>query len=305
MAVSSSRAIDALQFKPLLSHAQPHCRFHFLSRRGCPPSIRSSSCNRRRFTNDLMMVWNPFDNGRDTESFRDDPTFRHDPNKEGESSAASPVDPAEMRRIEREVEAAALARIDHNQVRRVILSDENKLYPQSLGQADERPDPPSKWSIALAAGSAAAGVLFVVTQSMIPSGFSFILVATYAIMEDDESGVFSPLARILGRATITSASNTKKQIGPKVKAAIRAAATGEEEFTSLQKRVSILERENEELKLWKLRRQAVDNNIHRYGLEELKSLAKQNKIPFSGRAKAQLLMRLLHEEIVLLEDLTR
>mmetsp|Transcript_35462 Transcript_35462/g.71892 ORF Transcript_35462/g.71892 Transcript_35462/m.71892 type:complete len:228 (-) Transcript_35462:256-939(-) len=219
------------------------------------------------------------------------------------------------RRIEAEVEASAMARLDRQRVKKALeVADVNSppgnghmasrsssstgtsSNPNNNNGMIQGTDPPSKWNIALAAGSSAAGIALLALHTPLPlTVCCFVVVAAYAAIDPlDDDSVFAPLARILGRATIETAATTT----PKVKAAILAATTGEEEVTALKQRITELEEENGELRRWVTRREKVDENLSAFTLDELRDYARRNRIVFTGRTKAQLFMTLWERGII-------
>jgi apolipoprotein N-acyltransferase len=127
-------------------------------------------------------------------------------------------------------------------------------------------------------------------------------VATFWIAYQDpleEEGVAGALARVLGRWTIQSVETTT----PKIRAVARAAITSQEEITQLQSRVQVLEQQHAELVLWKERRLAVDRNLDKKTVEELKEMARQNNLAVGGK-KHELMMRLLEAQVLQLSKNT-
>lgn len=185
--------------------------------------------------------------------------------------------------MERQVIASVNAKLDAQRVQNVLLSVEDESNLKR-----ELDEPPSPLSVATAAGI----VAFAVTYSLLPnpslllSSLGFIAVFAVAMIryEDaDDTNLAGPVARIVGRATIS----TIKKSQPKVKAVARAVASKEDEFERLVK-------ENAELKEWKRRRMAVDDAFGDYTMQELKDLARENKVQgFSTMNKITLMMKLI------------
>ena len=211
-----------------------------------------------------------------------------------------------MRRLEAEVEASAMARLDKERVKRALqnkrddmrnnYNDYGALSSSSMMEYDVD-QPPSRMKIAFAAGTSAATVALLALHTPLPvSACAFVVVAAYAAVDplDDGGGIFAPLARILGRATI----ETSNQALPRVKGAILAATTGEEEISRLKQRVQELERENAKLKQYMGIRETVDDNMSAFTLDELRDYARRNGVVFSGRTKAQLFATLLERGII-------
>jgi len=112
----------------------------------------------------------------------------------------------------------------------------------------------------------------------------------------EEDSVAGALARVVGRFTLQSVQASQ----PKVRAIARAAVRGDEELAYLSRRVAELEAENADLALWKQQRQAVDDALSDFNVDELKEKARSNRIAIGG-TKSQLLMRLVEAGIVKLK----
>ena len=211
-----------------------------------------------------------------------------------------------MRRLEAEVEASAMARLDKERVKRALQNKRDDMrnnyndYSASSSSSMMEYDvdqPPSRMKIAFAAGTSAATVALLALHTPLPVGAcAFVVVAAYAAVDplDDGGGIFAPLARILGRATIETTNDAL----PRMKSAILAATTGEEEISRLKQRVQELERENAKLKQYMGIRETVDDNMSAFTLDELRDYARRNGVVFSGRSKAQLFAALLERGII-------
>lgn len=184
--------------------------------------------------------------------------------------------------VEREVFESTRSRLDIRRVNEAFFEEEEELQ---RGLYDS-------WKVALAAGlmtSFASGMLF---HSIYVSAFACIAVFVVAIGDPiDETSAAGALARVVGRFTLKTVSQ------PKVKAVVRAAAIGDDEVFKLRERLRDLEAENDELFLWKQRRTAVDESLNEFNVDELKEIARENKIRIGG-TKSQLLMRLVEAEII-------
>jgi len=227
------------------------------------------------------------------------------------ASSQQQLSAAEMRRLEAEVEASAMARLDKERVKRALqsrrddLRSGNSYNPYGGGRTSSSlmeydatdQQPPSRMKIAFAAGTSAATVALLALHTPLPIGAcAFAVVAAYAAVDplDDGGGVVAPLARILGRATI----ETTNEALPRVKGAILAATTGEEEIGRLKRRVQQLEKENAQLRSALGIRETVDDNMNAFTLDELRDYARRNGVVFSGRTKAQLFATLLERGII-------
>ena len=185
--------------------------------------------------------------------------------------------------MERQVIASVNAKLDAQRVQDALLSVEDESnYKRELD------DPPSPLSVATAAGTVAFAAMYSLlpNPSLLLSSLGFIAVFAVAMIryEDaDDTNLAGPMARIVGRATIS----TIKKSQPKVKAVARAVASKEDEFERLVK-------ENAELKEWKRRRMAVDDVFGNYTMQQLKDLARENKVQgFSTMNKSTLMMKLI------------
>lgn len=185
--------------------------------------------------------------------------------------------------LERDVLESTRARLDVRRVNEVFLEEE---YPESV-RLDQ-------WKVALAAGT----VAFLGANAMVNSFTvsSVICVAVFIVANGDpmeEDSVAGALARVVGRFTLQSVEASR----PKVRAIARAAVRGEDEVAYLRAQIADLEEENNDLWVWKQQREAVDANLSDFNAEELKQLARDNRITIGG-TKSQLLMRLVEAGIV-------
>lgn len=198
------------------------------------------------------------------------------------NSDRSPPSQEEISALEREVFESTRSRLDIRRVNEAFFEEEDELQ---RGLYDS-------WKVALAAGlltSLAAGMVF---HSVFVSAFACVAVFVVAIGDPiDETSAAGALARVVGRFTLKTVAQ------PKVKAIARAAVRGNDEVFELRELLRDLEAENEELYLWKRRRIAVDEALNDFNVDELKEIARENKIRIGG-TKSQLLMRLVEAEIV-------
>ena len=163
---------------------------------------------------------------------------------------------------------------------------------------------PSKWTIAFSAGTFFAISSFVLIQSFFVSGVAFVLavytasrdpITEVGIVEGDD--ISGPMTRIVGRATYQSIESAK----PTLQAVTRVVVDGDVVVETLEAQVRELKEENEQLKLWVQRRNAVDNQMGGYTVGELKKIAKNNGLAVGG-TKAQLMMRLVEAGSLELDD---
>jgi hypothetical protein len=202
----------------------------------------------------------------------------------------SAVNSDDIQTMEKEVLAAAQAKLDARRIVEALTTDDDgSAEALSTAHFDQ-------WKIALAAASVSsvAGYLAIksITLSMAIFLVTFFLANTDPL-EQDGDNLGGALARLLGRATIRSVQYTQ----PKVKALARAVVTGEEEIVSLRTKLAKAEQEVSDLTLWKEQRLLVDEVLPRFNLDELKDLARENQLVVGG-SKTQLLMRLVEAKVV-------
>jgi hypothetical protein len=186
--------------------------------------------------------------------------------------------------LEKEVYASTQAKLDIQKLKNSLADQENNVPKRTAIMAE-------KWKISLAA-AASVGVLFQLsTSSNIWITLAVFLMVFLIANQDptEEEGAAGALARLLGRITIQSVETTK----PKLKAVARICVGDDD----LQQRITVLEKENLELKQWKQQRLEADALLSQYGLDELKRMARENRLQVSG-TKVELLLRLLEHNIL-------
>lgn len=175
------------------------------------------------------------------------------------------------------------ARLDLKRINDAFLEEDDMIGPSDA------------WKVALSASIVAsvASNTFLFHSLVLSSivGMVVFFVANGDPLEEDS--VAGSLARVVGRVTLKSVQSTQ----PKVRAVARAVVRGDSDIAQLEQRIEELEAENDELMLWKFRRQAVDEKLAEFNVDELKAKARSNKIPIGG-TKSQLLMRLVEAGIV-------
>lgn len=204
-----------------------------------------------------------------------------------------------LNELEKEVSASVRAKLDQIHVEEalssddLIISQEKRLGPQRTAIMA------SPWQISLAAASAVSTFVLVTTNaSLTITGIVFVVVFFIANGDPlDEDNATGAVARQVGRMTIQSVESSK----PRLKAIARAVITDQEEIVLLKKQIRELRKDNAKLQLWKERRMAVDDNLSRYSLDELKDVARTNRLAVGG-TKSQLMMRILENDVDL--DLT-
>lgn len=177
------------------------------------------------------------------------------------------------------------------------------------------PSPPSNWNIALASGACTSLLSLSFLHDIPILSLGVFAAVTYIASRDptnDElllpnlrntldgggsasanataitSDISGPIARIVGRATITSIEKSK----PKVKAVARAVISSQSDLEALQSKIDKLEEENLLLKEWIERRQKIDDMGKMYTLGKLKDIARRDGLLLGG-TKIQLMMRLI------------
>lgn len=197
--------------------------------------------------------------------------------------------------LENEVMASTRAKMDLQRVTKAFTgTDANSSTMEPAKEALLA----SAWRVALAAAFFMSFLTLFWSTNLYFAVVAFV--GTFWIAYQDpleEEGVAGALARVLGRWTIQSVETST----PKIRAVARAAIESPEEITQLQSQVQVLEQQNAELILWKERRLAVDDNLGKYTLEELKEMARQNNLAVGGK-KHELMMRLLEAEILKLRS---
>lgn len=195
----------------------------------------------------------------------------------------------ELSRMEQEVKGSVQAQMDLKRVAEALDSDQldtqNSNNPANLA---------SRWQIALASAIFCSVVSFSLLNNSIITGIVFI--GTFILAARDpleEEGAAGAGARLLGRFAINSVEVSK----PKIKAVARAAMTNEEDISRLKQQVSELQEENATLRLWKERRIKIDERMSDYTLDELKAIARENRLAVGG-TKAILMMRLLEANAI-------
>ncbi|KAG7363014.1 hypothetical protein IV203_026374 [Nitzschia inconspicua] len=209
---------------------------------------------------------------------------------------------AEIDDLEKEVYASARVKMDKSQLERALLETFDNDETVSTTTTTTIVDPQrtallaSPWQVSLAAASAVSTFVLVTTNaSLTIAGIVFMVVFVVANGDPlDEENPTGAVARQVGRMTIQSVESSK----PKLKAIARAAITDQEEIILLKQQVKRLEKDNAELTLWKKRRVAVDENLSRYTQEELKDVARSNRLAVGG-TKSQLMMRILEAGVEL------
>mmetsp|Transcript_493 Transcript_493/g.813 ORF Transcript_493/g.813 Transcript_493/m.813 type:complete len:270 (+) Transcript_493:55-864(+) len=209
------------------------------------------------------------------------------------STSSNSRDDDDIFALEQDVIESTRARMDMKRVQEAFLEEDT--YDYNYGNVQERGGAVESWKVALSAGIVSSVFAnFLLLHSFILS--SLVCAGVFFVANGDpleEDSVAGALARVVGRFTLQSVQVSQ----PKVRAIARAAVRGDDEVTQLLRRVDELEDENEELFLWKERRQAVDEALSEFNVDELKEKARKNRITIGG-TKSQLLMRLVEADII-------
>lgn len=204
--------------------------------------------------------------------------------------AASPSkEDNELSMLERQVKGSVQAQMDLKRV-----SEALDLTPSNIESSDSTANIAPRWQIALASAIFCSVSTEILLQSTIFSIAIFVATFFLAIRDPmEEEGAAGAGARLVGRFAINSVEVSK----PKIKAVARAAMTNEEDIARLQQQISELKEENTQLRIWKERRMVIDERISDYTLDELKEIARKNRLPVGG-TKAILMMRLAEAEAI-------
>lgn len=226
--------------------------------------------------------------------------------------------------MEKEVLASAQAKLDMKRVKnalfqkgqlddeddtnRTILEESSLVVSSSSSSSSDSTTKggpaPSKWGIAFSAGIFFATSSFLLLHSFTFSGLAFGIavyiasrdpVTEVGLVEGDD--ISGPMTRIVGRATYQSLESAK----PTLQAVTRAVVDGDAVVDKLEQQVLELQRENEELKLWRQRRTGVDDQMGGYTVGDLKAIAKKDGLTMGG-TKAQLMMRLVEAGSLQLDE---
>lgn len=198
--------------------------------------------------------------------------------------------------LEKEVYASARLKMDQRRMENALLEKDDERIGTGSSDPQRTAMMASPWQISLAAASAVSTFVLVTTNASLSiAGIVFVVVFAVANGDPlDEDNATGAVARQVGRVTIQSVESSK----PKLKAIARAAITDQEEIVLLKRQIQRLEGDNANLKLWKERRMAVDDNLSRYTLDELKDVARSNQLAVGG-TKSQLMMRILENGVKL------
>ena len=203
----------------------------------------------------------------------------------------------EIAELERQVLASAREKMDYNQITRALIGDDDKIVADDA--ASSHATTPT-WQIALTASTVTAGISFLLFSNLYVALFvwvSIFLAANTDPVQDDSGSLVGPLARVVGRATLQSYQTSK----PTLQALARAVVTGQDQVRTLELEKESLRAQKDELELWKRRRLWVEDNLQKYGVQELKQRARENQLPVGG-TKMQLLQRLVDAQVMDIDE---
>jgi hypothetical protein len=194
----------------------------------------------------------------------------------------------EMAQLEQQVLASAREKMDYNQITRALFTDDDDASIANI----QRPT----WQIALTAAtvfSVASLWLFGnVFVTMFVFGSIFVVANADPLHADDDN-LWGALARLLGRATLQSYTDSK----PRMKALARAVVTGQDQVRKLQQDLEAVLTEIEELRTWKQRRLWVEDHMADFTVDDLKDRARNHGLAVGG-TKIQLLQRLVDANVI-------
>jgi hypothetical protein len=198
-----------------------------------------------------------------------------------EATATTDDEPS-MDLMEKQVLASAQSQLDEKRFVSALL---DKSTTDNL--------PAERWQIALAAGTVGFLFVFLTTGNI---NLALIVLAGFYWSAnrdplDEQEDISGPLARIVGRATLSS--------GGTVRTVARAVVKDQEgQVKLLEKDINNLKQENEKLKLWQERRIKVDGaDAKLFTVPKLKEQARANGLKVGG-TKTELLFRLVEAGVI-------
>jgi hypothetical protein len=199
----------------------------------------------------------------------------------------------EIDSIEKHVYATAQSKLDLNRLVNALDRENEPKVVSDLSDPKDVDALTSPSTIAVTAGLVTSIVSFYLFHNAILSIGLFVVAWLAAIDPLKNDSLVGVVARIMGRSVLESVT----VVQPKLKAVARAAVTEEDEIALLTKKLREAEQEIRELRLWKQTREKLDSISSRISLEDLKDLARRNKLTTSG-SKNDLLMRLIDAEVI-------
>lgn len=222
-------------------------------------------------------------------------------NKNNENSRNSNSD-LDILALEKEVRASTQEQLDIQRIQKILTpkSKGTKITSAMENMESYNKYPPSQRNIAIASATTVSLSSLLMLQlpspyniyiSLITFVSTFVIANRDPIKDEDLDDVTGPITRTVGRVALQSLEKSK----PKIQAVARAVVNGdssEDEIQYLMKRIEDLENENNQLKQWIQRRNSIDERSKYYTIEQLKDIARENKVSVSG-TKTNLMMRLI------------
>lgn len=205
--------------------------------------------------------------------------------------------------MEKEVVATAKVEMDKKQVVNALDSSSSNNRNNSKDDPKTKALMASAWQISTAASLSAFVGTFFIFHSMFLSSIALVGVFVAAVQDPlDDEGLFGPISRIVGRATIQTVESSKPRLQRIAKAVILdeddinfyKSDIGKQQIQDpkLTRYIQQLEEENASLSLWKERRLMVEQYLPYYSIETLHAKARQHNIDINC-TKSQLLMKLV------------
>ena len=111
----------------------------------------------------------------------------------------------------------------------------------------------------------------------------------------EEDNVIGALTRVLGRSVLSITSSIK----PRMKSILRASLKGDDELLELRNQVQMLQEENKSLQALLFKKEAIENELPKYTLDQLKELCRNHNVSgFSGLTKEKLFSKLVDGGII-------
>lgn len=199
----------------------------------------------------------------------------------------------EIDAVEKHVYASVESKLDLDRLVRALDRESEPSIDNDLSAPKDVYAITSPSAIAVTAGLVTSIGSFFLFQNFILSMCIFCLSWFVAIDPLKNDTLAGAVTRVLGRSVLGSVTVIK----PKLKAVARAAVTEEDEIAFLVKRLQEAEQELRELRLWKQTREKLDSISSQFSLDDLKDLARRNKLSTSG-TKNDIVMRLFDAEVI-------
>jgi len=198
--------------------------------------------------------------------------------------------------IEKEIIANTQAKIDFKRVTDAILEETSNNDDDTRLILDSNKNKGQNHDIALTAASISTLILFLVWHNYIISVVVFALVYFVALGDPiEEDNVIGALTRILGRSALSITSSIK----PRMQSILRASLKGDDELLELRNQVQMLQEENKSLQALLFKKEAIENELPKYTLDQLKELCRNHNVSgFSGLTKEKLFSKLVDGGII-------